>query len=71
MQTLFEASGFEVTRFETGAYEPGDSAKHEWVKNLMKRYELPDDLRGEAIYMVGRKVNAVTKRYPLGLYSQE
>lgn len=71
VQTLFEASGFEVTRFETGAYEPGDSAKHEWVKNLMKRYELPDDLRGEAIYMVGRKVNAVTKRYPLGLYSQE
>ena len=70
IHALFEASGFEVTRLESGPYTSDRSAEHDWVKNVLKRYELPDHLRGEAIYAVGRKVGAVAERYPAGLYSQ-
>ena len=37
----------------------------------IETYELPDHLRGEAIYAVGRKVSVVTERYPVELYSQK
>ena len=70
IHALFEAAGFEVTRLETGPYTTDRNAEHDWVRHVMKRYELPDDLRGEAIYAVGRKVGAVAERYPAGLYSQ-
>ena len=70
IHTLFEAAGFEVTRLETGPYTTDRAAEHDWVKHVIKRYELPDHLRGEAIYAVGRKVGSVAERYPAGLYSQ-
>ena len=70
IHALFEAAGFEVTRLETGPYTTDRGAEHDWVKHVIKRYELPDHLRGEAIYAVGRKVGAVSERYPAGLYSQ-
>ena len=70
IHTLFEAAGFEVTHLETGPYTTDRTAGHDWVKHVIKRYELTDHLRGEAIYAVGRKVGGVAERYPAGLYSQ-
>jgi len=36
---------------------------------LLQRYELPDHLRGDAIYAVGRKAGGVKARYPAELYT--
>lgn len=37
--------------------------------NLLERFELPTELRGDDIYVVGRKTGAVRERYPDWLYS--
>ena len=70
IHALFEAAGFEVARLETGPYTTDRTAEYDWVKHVIRRYELPDHLRGEAIYAVGRKVGPVAERYPVCLYSQ-
>ena len=61
-------SGFEVTLLETGPFR--DEAKPElaWVRHLLKRYELSQELRGDGIYAVGRKTGPVRERYPGWLY---
>ena len=39
------------------------------LKHLIKRYQLPDHLRGDVIYAVGRKTGPVAERYPAALYT--
>jgi len=68
---LFEEAGFEITLFETGPYRAEPSAAGEWVLHLLDRYELPKEMRGEAIYAVGRKIGPVRNRYPESLYAGE
>ena len=69
IQVLFEAAGLEVVNLHTDAYKDNGTSEHDWVKHLLGRYELPSELRGEAIYAVGKKVGSVVERYPAGLYS--
>lgn len=69
LQALFEAAGFEVERLETGPYLERDSLEHEWVRRLLRRYELPDHLRDDALFIVGRKIGPVKQRYPSALYA--
>ena len=69
VHALLEAAGFEIARLETGPYLEQPSLEHEWVKQLLQRYELPDHLRGDAIYAVGRKAGGVKARYPAELYT--
>jgi glycosyltransferase involved in cell wall biosynthesis/SAM-dependent methyltransferase len=69
IQEMFEAAGFVVERLETGPYLQQRSAEFDWVKHLMKRYQLQDHLRGDVIYAVGRKTGAVAERYPSALYT--
>ena len=69
VQALFEAAGFEVVRLETGPYLEKPTLEHEWVQQLLDRYQLPDHLRGDAIYAVGRKTGGVRSRYPAELYT--
>ncbi|MBI3697841.1 MAG: methyltransferase domain-containing protein, partial [Acidobacteria bacterium] len=69
VQLLFEQAGFEIARLETAPYRAEPTAAYEWVSHLLDRYEMPKDLRGEAIYAVGRKVSGVKCRYPAGLYA--
>ena len=69
VQTLFEAAGFDVVNLHTDAYKDDGTSEHDWTKHLLSRYQLPDHLRGEAIYAVGKKVGPVADRYPAGLYS--
>lgn len=61
-------SGFEVTLLETGPFRDEPKPEHEWVKHLLERYELVQDLRGDGIYAVGRKTGPMRTRYPAWLY---
>jgi glycosyltransferase involved in cell wall biosynthesis/SAM-dependent methyltransferase len=65
---LFHYAGFEITLLETGAFREEPHPEHEWVKHLIARYEMPEDLRGDGIYAVGRKRGRVRERYPAWLY---
>jgi SAM-dependent methyltransferase len=61
-------SGFEVTLLETGPFREEPKPEHAWVSHLLERYELAQDLRGDGIYAVGRKIGPVRERYPAWLY---
>lgn len=61
--------GFAIASIDTGPYRDQPKPEHLWVVNLLQRYQLAANLRGEAIYAVGRKTGPVTSRYPDWLYS--
>jgi glycosyltransferase involved in cell wall biosynthesis/SAM-dependent methyltransferase len=61
-------SGFEVTLLETGPFRDQPKPEHAWVSHLLERYQLAQDLRGDGIYAVGRKMGPVRERYPAWLY---
>ncbi|MCW5977846.1 MAG: glycosyltransferase [Bryobacteraceae bacterium] len=61
-------AGFEVTSLDTGPYREEPKPEHLWVVNLLERYQLSRDLRGDAVYAVGRKTGPVRSRYPDWLY---
>jgi glycosyltransferase involved in cell wall biosynthesis/SAM-dependent methyltransferase len=61
-------SGFEVTLLETGPFREEPKPELAWVRHLLQRYELSQDLRGDGIYAVGRKTGQVRERYPAWLY---
>lgn len=69
IQRLLENSGFTVTLIETGPFRQTPRPEEAWVLSLLEQFELPRDLRGEDIYVVGRKTGAVRQRYPDWLYS--
>jgi SAM-dependent methyltransferase len=69
MLLLFENSGFEVTLLDTGPFLAEPSADLGWVSHLLQRYILTQDLRGDGIYVLGRKIGPVRERYPAWLYS--
>jgi glycosyltransferase involved in cell wall biosynthesis/SAM-dependent methyltransferase len=66
---LLDNSGFEVTRLETGPFREEPRPEYAWVLHLLRRYQLPADLRGDGIYAVGRKRGTVRERYPGWLYA--
>jgi glycosyltransferase involved in cell wall biosynthesis/SAM-dependent methyltransferase len=66
---LFENSGFEVVRLETGEFRDVPHPEFGWVIHLLDRYRLETELRGDGIYAVGRKTGPVRERYPGWLYS--
>lgn len=69
IRSLCENSGFAVERLETGEFRDAPHPEFAWVERLFTRYQLPTDLRGDGIYVVGRKTGAVRERYPAWLYS--
>lgn len=69
MQRLLENSGFAVTLLETGPFRSAPRPEDEWVKALLDNFELAKELRGEGIYIVGRKTGPVRERYPGWLYA--
>jgi glycosyltransferase involved in cell wall biosynthesis/SAM-dependent methyltransferase len=66
---LFVDSGFEVERLETGPFRDDPKPELIWVQHLLAQYKLLEDLRGDGIYIVGRKTCPVRQRYPDWLYS--
>ncbi|HEY1757319.1 MAG TPA: methyltransferase domain-containing protein [Bryobacteraceae bacterium] len=69
LRKLLEDSGFEVTLLETGPFREEPKPEFAWVEHLLTHYLLSTDLRGEGIYVVGRKTGPVRERYPAWLYS--
>lgn len=65
---LLVDSGFDVTLLETGPFLEEPKPEHEWVMDLLERYGLSPELRGDGIYAVGRKTGPVRERYPAWLY---
>jgi len=66
---LLEGAGFAVTLLETGEFRDAPHPEFAWVLNLLRRYWLETNLRGDGIYAVGRKTGPVVDRYPPWLYS--
>ena len=62
-------AGFSVTLLETGPFREEPRPEYGWVVRLLERYNLPADLRGDGIYVVGKKTGPVRERYPGWLYS--
>ncbi len=69
IERLLLNSGFTVTLLETGPFRQTPRPEEGWVLNLLERFDLPKDLRGDDIYAVGRKTGAVRERYPDWLYA--
>jgi SAM-dependent methyltransferase len=69
IQRLLENSGFTVTLLETGPFRETPRPEEGWVLNMLDRFSLSRDLRGEDIYVVGRKTGTVRERYPNWLYA--
>jgi glycosyltransferase involved in cell wall biosynthesis/SAM-dependent methyltransferase len=69
IEQLLENSGFEITLLETGPFRDEPKPEFGWVEHLLDQYILAKDLRGEGIYVVGRKVRPVRERYPAWLYT--
>jgi len=61
-------SGFEVALVETGPFRAQPKPELAWVRHLLQRYQLSQDLRGDGIYAVGRKTGPLRERYPAWLY---
>jgi len=66
---LLLAGGFQIDRLETGAFLGKPEPELAWVADILERYKLPSDLRGDGIYVVGTKTGPVSERYPNWLYS--
>jgi SAM-dependent methyltransferase len=69
IEQLMRNSGFTVTLLETGPFRETPHPEEGWVRSLLERFNLPQDWRGEDIYVVGRKTGAVRERYPNWLYA--
>jgi SAM-dependent methyltransferase len=69
IKLLLENSGFEVERLETGEFRDEPHPEYGWVRHLMQTYWLGEELRGDGIYVLGRKTGPVRDRYPDWLYS--
>ncbi|MCP5115924.1 MAG: hypothetical protein GY953_34280, partial [bacterium] len=65
---LLVDSGFEVERLETGPFREEPKPELAWVDHLLERYWLSTELRGDGIYVVGRKTGGVEIRRPDWLY---
>jgi SAM-dependent methyltransferase len=69
VRKLLENAGFTVVLLETGPFRRTPRPEEGWVLNLLERFELPRDMRGDDIYAVGRKTGLVRQRYPDWLYA--
>ena len=68
MLRLFADAGFHVMILETGEFLDVPHPEFGWIHHLLDRYILPSDLRGDGIFVVGRKDGPVKRRYPAWLY---
>jgi glycosyltransferase involved in cell wall biosynthesis/SAM-dependent methyltransferase len=69
VQQLLDNSGFTVMLLETGPFREEAKPEYGWVRRLLEHYQLPTDLRGDGIYVVGRKTGPIRQRYPSWLYT--
>ena len=66
---LLTESGFEVVRLETGEFLEEPHPEFGWVHHMLDRYMLSHNLRGDGIYVLGRKTGPILNRWPGWLYA--
>jgi glycosyltransferase involved in cell wall biosynthesis/SAM-dependent methyltransferase len=66
---LLHDAGFEVVKLETGPFREEPRPELAWVATMLRQYGMPEDLRGDGLYVLGRKVAGVRSRYPTWLYN--
>jgi glycosyltransferase involved in cell wall biosynthesis len=66
---LLTDAGFTVMRLETGPFRNEALPELLWIEQMLERYKLPADLRGDDIFAVGRKTGPVRERWPAWLYN--
>jgi SAM-dependent methyltransferase len=66
---LLTDAGFSVVRLETGPFRIEALPELLWIEQMLERYKLPTDLRGDDIFAVGRKTGPVRERWPSWLYN--
>ncbi|MBY0508320.1 MAG: methyltransferase domain-containing protein [Bryobacteraceae bacterium] len=66
---LLHDAGFEVVKLETGPFREEPRPELAWVATMLRHFGMPEDLRGDGLYVLGRKVAGVRSRYPGWLYS--
>lgn len=66
---LLHDSGFEIVKLETGPFRDEPKPEHEWVLTMLRQFGMPEDLRGDGLYILGRKTGPLRERYPAWLYS--
>ncbi|MBK5295155.1 MAG: glycosyltransferase [Acidobacteriia bacterium] len=69
IHTLLSDAGFRVERLETGPFLAEPKPELLWVEDMLHRFRMPADLRGDGIYILGQKTGPVGQRYPAWLYS--
>lgn len=67
IRRLLQDAGFIVNHLETGSCRSEKSALP-WVTSLLKKNQLPTQLRAPCIFAVGRKHAVSRSRYPTWLY---
>jgi SAM-dependent methyltransferase len=65
---LFVAAGLAVVRLDTGEFRDDVHPDWAYVRHILTEYKLPEALRGDGIYALGRKVGPVMDRWPAWLY---
>jgi hypothetical protein len=58
-----------VEQLATGPFRDEPQPELAWIRNMLERYGLMTDLRGNGIYALGRKTGPVRERFPAWLYS--
>lgn len=66
---LLHDAGFEVLKLETGPFREEPKPELAWVATMLKQFGMPEDLRGDGLYVLGRKTGGVRSRYPHWLYN--
>lgn len=66
---LLHYSGFEITLLDTGAFKEEHRTDLLQTEIFLKNNGVDLTLRGDGIYIVGKKVSPVRERYPDWLYS--
>ena len=69
VQFLLRDAGFELVRLETGEFLDEPHPEFAWVEHLLERYLVHKTLRGDGIYVLGRKTGPVKDRWPSWLYA--
>ncbi len=68
IQFLLNDGGFEVVRLETGEFLDEIHPEFAWVEHLLETYRLHTTLRGDGVYVLGRKTSGPKQRWPHWLY---
>jgi len=69
IQHLLTDAGFEIVRLETGEFLDEPHPEFGWIDHLLARYKVHRTLRGDGIYVLGRKTGPLKQRWPEWLYA--